>query len=135
MMFYRKQKLSRLSQKPFTSMLYVLLCFILRAFFKTVREQLRILLVHPKLLFRGTARKAIMVPENGSYQTQNFAKIFPSLLALTLQIHFLPSFSGITLECVLNGQSSQKCNLWRTRKCTRNYSRNYAFYAISQKLD
>ena len=29
-----------------------------------------------------------MVPEDRSYQTQYFAKIFPSLLALTLDIHF-----------------------------------------------
>ena len=67
-------------------------CFILRflwrTFFKTVGEPLHLLTVHPKLIFRGALKEALMVPEDRSYQTQYFAKIFPSSLALMLQIHF-----------------------------------------------
>ena len=42
-----------------------------------------------------------MVLENQYYQRQYFAKIFPSPLAFTLQIHFYSSFSGIILDCTL----------------------------------
>ena len=80
-------------------------------FFKTVGEPLYLLTVHPKLNSRGALMEALMVPEDSSYQTQYFAKLFPSPLALTLQIHFYLYFSGIILECALNSYSSQKCNL------------------------
>ena len=51
--------------------------FLLRKFFKTVGELLHLLPVHPKLIFRGVLKKAVMVPEDRSYQTQHFAKILP----------------------------------------------------------
>ena len=53
---------------------------------------MHLLTVHPKFIFRGTLKKALMVPEDRSYQTQYFAKIFPSPLVLTLQIHFYLHF-------------------------------------------
>ena len=87
-MFYRKQKLAGLSQKSFTLVLHVLFYAFLRTFFKTIGEPLDLLTVHPKLIFRGALKKALMVPEDRSYQTQYFAKIFPSPLASTLHIHF-----------------------------------------------
>ena len=42
----------------------------------------------PKLIFQGALKKAFMVSEDRSYQKQYFAKIFPSLLASMLHIHF-----------------------------------------------
>ena len=67
-------------------------CFILplllRTFFKTVREILHLLTVYPKSIFRGALKKAFMVLEKRSYQTQYFAKTFPNPLASTLHIHF-----------------------------------------------
>ena len=84
-MFYRKQKLAGLSQKSLPLMLHVL-------FYKTVGEPLHLLTVYPKLIFRGAIKKALMVPEDRSHQTQCFAKIFPSPLALMLQIHFYLHF-------------------------------------------
>ena len=48
--------------------------------------------MHPKLIFRGAIKKALMVSEDRSYQKQYFAKISPSLLALTLHIHFYLHF-------------------------------------------
>ena len=36
-----------------------------------------LLTVHPKLNFWGALRKSLMAPEDRSYQTQCFAKIFP----------------------------------------------------------
>ena len=89
-MFYRKQKLAELSQKSFTLMLHVLFyVFLLRTFFKTIVEPLHLLRVHPKLIFWCVLKKALMIPpEDRLYQTQYFAEIFPSPLALTLQIHF-----------------------------------------------
>ena len=67
-------------------------CFLLRTFFKTVGEPLHLLTVHPKLIFWSTLKKALMVPEDRSYQTQYFAKILLSPLALTLEIHFYLHF-------------------------------------------
>ena len=67
---------------------YFILPFLLRKFFKTVGEILHLLTLSPKLIFRGAIKKAFMVPEERSYQTQCFAKTFPSLLASTLHIHF-----------------------------------------------
>ena len=71
-------------------------CFILRlllrTFFKTVGERLYLLTVHPKSIFQGTLKKIIVVPEDRSYQTQYFAKILLSPLALTLQILFYLHF-------------------------------------------
>ena len=66
--------------------------FLLRTFLKTVGEPLYLLTVHPKLVFRGAIKKVLMVLEDQYYQRQYFAKIFPSPLALTLQIHFYPHF-------------------------------------------
>ena len=67
-------------------------CFILplllRTFFKTVGEILHLLTVYPKSIFRGALKKAFMVLEKRSYQTQYFAKTFPNPLASTLHIHF-----------------------------------------------
>ena len=86
-------------------------CFILRflsrTFFKTVGEPLHLLTVHLKLIFRSTLKKVLTVPEDRSYQTQYFSKIFPSPVALMLYRYF----SGISLECALNSHSCQKCNL------------------------
>ena len=67
---------------------YFILPFLLRKFFKTVGEILHLLTLYPKLIFWGALKKAFMVPEDRSYQTQYFAKIFLSLLASTLHIHF-----------------------------------------------
>ena len=82
-------------------------------------------------LFCGAIKKALMVPEGRSHQTQSFAKIFPSALALMLQIHFYLHFQKSTQNCALNSHNFQKCNLLCTRKCTRKY----VFYTISQKFD
>ena len=62
-------------------------CFILH-FLLWPGEPLHLLTVQPKLIFRGALKKALMVPEDRSHQTQYFAKILPSPLALTLQINF-----------------------------------------------
>ena len=67
---------------------YFILHFLLRTLFKRIGEPLFLLTVHHKLIFRGALKKALMVPEDRSYQTQYFAKIFPSPLASTLHIHF-----------------------------------------------
>ena len=91
-MFYRKQKLAGLLQKSFTFMIRFILRFLLRTFFKTVGKPLYLLTVHPKLIFWVALKKVFMVPEDRSYQTQSFAKIFPSPLALMLQIHFYLHF-------------------------------------------
>ena len=90
-MFYQKQKFAGLSQKSFTLMLHVLFyAFYWRRSSKQLEqlEPLHLLKVHPKLIFRGTLKKTGIVPEDRSYQTQYFAKTFPSPLALMLQIHF-----------------------------------------------
>ena len=55
---------------------------------KTVGEILHLLTLYPKLIFQGALKKAFMVPECRSYQTQYFAKIFPSPLASSKHIHF-----------------------------------------------
>ena len=72
------------------------ICFALRffkrAFFKTLGEPLHVLTLHPKLIFRGSLQKALMVPEDSFYQTKYFAKIFPIQLAFMLQIHFYLHF-------------------------------------------
>ena len=68
-----------------------ILRFLLRTFFKTVGEPLH-LTVHPKSIFRGALKKVLMAPVQRSYQIQYFTKIFPSPLALTLQIHFYIHF-------------------------------------------
>ena len=60
----------------------------IKKFFKTVGEQLHLLKLHPKLIFRGALKKALIVLEDTSYQKQFFAKIFPRPLALTKHIHF-----------------------------------------------
>ena len=89
----KKNQLGGLSQISFTFMLHVfILFFLLRMFFKTVGEPLLLLTVHTKLIFRGAQRKALMVSEDRSYQTQYFAKISPSPLALTLQMNFYLHF-------------------------------------------
>ena len=108
-MFYRKKKLARLSQKSFTLVLDVLFYAFLRTFFKTIGEPLHLLTVHPKLIFRGALKKALIIPGEGSYQAKYFSEIFPSTLALMLQIHFYLCFLGSSLECALNSHSCQKC--------------------------
>ena len=45
--------------------------------------------------------KAFLIPRDRPNQRQCFSKIFPSSLALTLQIHFYLHFSRIILECPL----------------------------------
>ena len=45
-------------------------------------------------------------------------------------VSFLPSFEGIIWECTLNSHSSQKYNLYCTRKSFQICSRDYIFYAI-----
>ena len=98
----------------YRSLLLGATCFILRflrTFFKTIGEPLHLLTAHPKLIFRGALKKALIILEDGSYQAQYFSKIFPSLLALMLQIYFCLYFLGISLECALNSHSCQKCNL------------------------
>ena len=65
-----------------------ILPFLLRTVFKTVAELLHLSTVHPKLIFWGALKTALMISEVRSYQTQYFAKIFSSPLALTLHIHF-----------------------------------------------
>ena len=69
-----------------------ILRILLRRFLQTVAEPLHLLTVNPKLIFRGVLKKALMVPEDKTYQTQRFLKFFPSPLALTQQIHFCLHF-------------------------------------------
>ena len=69
-----------------------ILRFLLRTFFKTVGEPLHLITVHPKLIFCGALKKVLMVSEDRSYQKQYFAKVFPSLLPLTMLIHFYLRF-------------------------------------------
>ena len=61
------------------SLWYGMFCFTL--FIKDVLQNIwrttYLLTVHPKLNFRGALRKSLMAPEDRSYQTQCFAKIFP----------------------------------------------------------
>ena len=76
---------------------------------ETVGEPQNLLTVHPKLIFRGTLKKASVVTEDRSYQTQYFAKIFPSPLASSLQIHFYLHFqesSWNTLWIVIDLKSA-----------------------------
>ena len=44
--------------------------FLIRKFFKTVGELLHLLTLHPKLIFRGALKKALMLSDGRSYQTQ-----------------------------------------------------------------
>ena len=67
---------------------YFILLFLSRKVFKTFGEILHLLTLSPKLNFRCALKKAFRVPEDRSYQKRYFAKIFPSLLASTLHIHF-----------------------------------------------
>ena len=69
-----------------------ILRFLLRTFFKTVVEPLHLFTVDPKLFFRDSLKNVLIVPEDRSYQRKYFAKIFPSPLALTLQIQFYLHF-------------------------------------------
>ena len=65
-----------------------ILRFLLRLFFKTVGEILHLITLYPKFIFQSALKKTFIVLEDRSYQTQYFAKIFPSPLASTLHIHF-----------------------------------------------
>ena len=65
-----------------------ILPFLLRMFFKTVGEILHLLTLCAKFIFQSALKKTFIVLEDRSYQTQYFAKIFPSPLASTLHIHF-----------------------------------------------
>ena len=60
-MFYRKQELTEIFHIYVTCFI---LRFLLRTFFKTVEEPLYLLTVHPKLIFRGALKKALMVLED-----------------------------------------------------------------------
>ena len=64
--------------------------FIKKILQNSFSELLHLLTLHHKLKFRGALKKALMIPEDRSYQTQHFAEIFPSPLASTLHIHFYP---------------------------------------------
>ena len=59
---------------------------------------MHLIALHPKLIFRRALKKALMVIENRSDQTQYFGKIFPSPSGLTLHIdfylHFQESFQN-----------------------------------------
>ena len=64
-----------------------ILPFLLRKFLKTVGEILHLLILYPKLIFRGALKKTFIVPVDRLYQRQYFAKIFPSPFTSTLHIH------------------------------------------------
>ena len=89
-MFYQKKtkKLGGLSQVFYVYVTCFLLLFLLRKFFKTVGDLLHLLTLHLKLTFWGALKKALMVLEDRSYQTQSFGNTFQSPLASTLHIHF-----------------------------------------------
>ena len=53
---------------------YFILHFLLRTFVKRIGEPLFLLTVHHKLIFRGALKKALMVSENRSYQTNTLQK-------------------------------------------------------------
>ena len=61
--------------------------FLLITFFKRVPELLLVIAVHPRLIFCGALKKALIVTEDRSYQTQYFSKIFPGPLVLAVNIH------------------------------------------------
>ena len=67
---------------------YIILLFLLTKSFKTVEELLHLLTLHPKLISWSAIKKAVIAAEGRSYQTQDFTKIFPSSLVLTLFILF-----------------------------------------------
>ena len=87
-MFYQKQSCRIIIEVFHFYAACFILPFLFGKFFKTVEEILNLLTVYPKLNVRGALKKAFMVLEDRSYQKQYFAKIFPSPLASTLQIHF-----------------------------------------------
>ena len=64
-----------------------ILPFLLRKFLKTVGEILLLLILYPKLIFRGALKKTFIIQVDRLYQRQYFAKIFPSPLTSTLHIH------------------------------------------------
>ena len=78
-----------------------ILVFSLRKFLKIVGEILHLLTLYPKLIFRGALKKALMVLVDRSYQTQYFAKIFPSPLVSTLHIHFYLHFKESSENALL----------------------------------
>ena len=65
-------------------------------FSKTVAEQLHLLTAYPKLNLLCALKKCTKESphgaENRCHQTQDFAKIFPSAIALALHIHFYLHF-------------------------------------------
>ena len=95
-MSYRKKTSRIISEFLHFDATCFIIPFLLRTFFKTVGEPLHLLTVHPKLIFRGALDKALMVPEDRPYQTQYFAKILPSPLALMLQIRFYLYFQELS---------------------------------------
>ena len=78
-------------------------CFILRFLlstsFKTVGEPLHLLPVHPKLIFLGAPKSTIVC--------KNLPRSLALMLLIIMLLSFLPSFSGISLECALNSHNSQ----------------------------
>ena len=109
--FIEKKNCGIITEVLYFHATWFLLRFLLRTFFKTVGEPLHLFKVHPKLIFRGGLKKALMVPENRSYQTQYFAKIFPSPLALMLLSNVQPLVHPkLRILCYF---SKTWLNIWR----------------------
>lgn len=85
---------------------FFILPFSVRKFFKKVDEPIHISTLHHKLISQGALKKAFVVPEYRSYQTQYFSKIFPSPLNSTLLIHFYLHLN----YSALNSHIYQNCN-------------------------
>ena len=134
-MFYREKKLLNYHRSPLLSCYMISFTLFIEDVLQNSWRTTAPIKVHPKLIFRGTLKKAVMVLKDRSYETQYFAISLPQPISFNAANSFLSLYLGIRLECALNSHNCQKCNLQCTRKCTRNYSRNYAFYAISQKPD
>ena len=82
----------------------------------------------PEIIFAGCNEENPNVPRRQILSNTILCNNLPQLISLNAANSFLPSFSGISLECALNSHSSQKCNLYCTQECTRNYSRSYVFF-------
>ena len=76
-------------------------------------------------------------PEDRLYQTQYFAEIFPSPLALTLQIHFYLHLQELAYNAfwIVITVKSTAFSARESAPETTFHSRNYVCYAIPQKLD
>ena len=76
-MFYQKQSCRIIIEVFHFYAACFILPFLFGKFFKTVEEIPNLLTAYPKLNVRGALKKAFMVLEDRSYQTQYFAKNFP----------------------------------------------------------